>query len=89
MLEATVMNPDLVTNVCKSKNPVNMYTNAGNKQLDLDSDIPGFGVGKFDPEHMANIMGFSDMSDKHRITYDNSVEDAFNVHTENSIVKFK
>ena len=29
------------------------------------------------------------MSDKHRVTYDNEQEDAFIIHTEHGIVKFK
>ena len=57
--------------------------------MDLDSDIHGFGVAKFDNDQLANIFGFSHMGDKHRITYDNAVEDAFIVHTPNGKVKFK
>ena len=33
-------------------------------------------------------MGFSHMADKYRVTYDNSVEDAFVVHTNTGIIKF-
>ena len=37
---------------------------------------------------MANIFGFSHMADKYRVMYNNSVEDCFNVHTKNGVVKF-
>jgi len=87
-LRATIKNQDLVTNVRKSKRPINMLTNAGSKVMDLDADVPGIGVGKFDPDQMANIFGFSHMADKHRITYDNAKEDAFLVHTKNGITRF-
>ena len=71
-----------------SKKPTVMSTNAGTKVLKLDADIGGFCVAKFDPTQMANIMRFSHMADKHRITYDNSVEDAFFVHSNTGIIKF-
>jgi hypothetical protein len=59
------------------------------KHMDTDGDLPGFGLAKYDADQIANIIGFSHMADMHKITYDNSVEDAFNVHTENGIVKFR
>ena len=67
---------------------MNMITNTGNKILDMDAEIPGLGVGKFDAEQMVNIMGFSHMADKYRITYDSWKEDAFCVHTKSSVIKF-
>jgi hypothetical protein len=42
----------------------------------------------FDPTQVANIFGFSKLEDQCRITYDSSVEHAFNVHTNNGIVTF-
>ena len=71
-----------------SDDPVNMITNTGNKILEMDADAPGLGVGKFDAEQMANIMGFSHMADKYRITYNSVKEDAFHVHTKSGNVKF-
>ena len=54
----------------------------------MDADVPGLGVGKFDAEQMANIMGFSHMADKYRITYNSTKEDAFCIHMESGVVKF-
>jgi hypothetical protein len=85
---ATVMNPDFVTNIRESNNPIVMKTNAGTKKMKNDGDIIGFGVAKYDNTQMANIFGFSHMTDKHRITYDNQTEDAFLVHTDDGIIKF-
>ena len=43
----------------------------------------------FDPEQIANIFGLVHMSDKYWITYDNKIEDAFYIHTNDSAIKFK
>ena len=61
-----------------------MQTNAGSKLLNLDGDMKGFGIAKYDPSHMANIMGFSHMADKYHVTYDNKEEDAFMIHDRNN-----
>ena len=65
-----------------------MSTNAGSKLLKVDGDVKGFGVAKYNPVHMANIMGFSHMTDKYHGTYDNKKEDAFHVHTDQGVIKF-
>ena len=38
---------------------------------------------------MANIFGFAGTVNCYRITYDSAKEDAFNMHTQHGIVKFK
>ena len=78
---ATFMNPDLLTDIGPSDNPIRMSTNTGNMRLDTE--------GTFDESMIANILGFSHVKKKHRITYDSAVEDAFNVHTDAGIVKFE
>ena len=65
-----------------------MATNTGCKRMGNDGDLAGVGIAKFDPEQLANILGFAHMSDKYCITYDNKIEDAFIIHTKNGIVKF-
>ena len=65
-----------------------MSTNAGSKVLKVDSDVKGFGVAKYNPSHMANIMGFSHMADKYHVTYNSRKEDAFLIHTDQGIIKF-
>ena len=37
---------------------------------------------------MANVVCYANLAQQYRITYDNNVEDAFHVHTENRIIKF-
>ena len=41
-----------------------------------------------DKESMANVICFTNLADQYHITYDNSVEDNFIIHTENGTVKF-
>ena len=61
---ATVMNLNLVSNICASAKPTIMSTNAGTKILGTNANVPGFRIAKYDPNHMANIFGFSHMADK-------------------------
>ena len=82
------MNDALVTNRRPAKQRTMMSTNAGSSIMKEDSDIPGICVAKFDEKFLANIFGFSHMSDKYRITYDNEKEDAFIVHTPEGVKKF-
>ena len=42
----------------------------------------------YDLTQMSNIFLFSQLSDKHRINYDNWEEDEFLVHSNDGIVKF-
>ena len=64
-LRVTIYNPDLCENIQMSNQPVQMMTNTGKKLMKIDADVPGFGVGKYDPDQMANIMGFLHMVNMH------------------------
>ena len=89
-ISATIMNPDLITNIKPSKTTLAMATNAGTKKMDVEGNIIGYGSAWFDSTQMANIFGFSHMADKYRIQYDNTNgDDTFKVHTETGIVQFK
>ena len=87
-IDATIMNPDLITNLHKSKTKLHMSTNAGSKEIHLKGTMPGFGEAWYDDSMMANIIGFSSLADKSRITYDSDVKDAFMVHTKDGVVEF-
>jgi hypothetical protein len=78
-----------VTNVKVSTTPVEMTTNSGSKMLALEATVPGHGQVWFDPDQVASIYGFSHMVDKHRITYDSDIEDAFLIHTSEGVTRFK
>lgn len=86
---ATVMNPKFISEITPAKTPLEMVTNAGIKKMYMKGKIEGFGEAWYDPDQVANIFGFSKLEDQCRITYDSSVEKAFNVHTDDGIVKFE
>ncbi len=88
-LKSTIANPDFLTNIRVSQNPINMATNIGSKAITLEGDMPGLGVTPFDETHMTNILGLSKNAKEHRITYDSAKEDAFLMHTDNGIIKFE
>ena len=65
-----------------------LQTNAGNKLTNHKAKVPNYGKVWFDNEGMANIFSFAKMEDTYCNTYYSAVESAFNVHTENGIIKF-
>ena len=83
------MNPDFVHNIKTTNHPLMMSTNARTKTMNLQGDVKGFGCVWFNPNQIANIFSFSNLANKHRITYDLAIEDAFNVHINNHIIKFE
>jgi hypothetical protein len=88
-IAATFMNPDLVTDIKVSKQPMEMSTNAGKKQLKLQGTVNGFGKVWFDSNQLANVFGVAQhLVDKHRITYDSDKEDAFIVYGNKKKMKF-
>ena len=86
---ATFTNPDLITNIRVTQQPIQMNTNAGYKVLGLEGQVPGFEKAYYDPTMMTNIFGFAELVSKYRIVYDSDVEDAFKVYTKDGIIKFK
>jgi hypothetical protein len=58
-ITVTVANPDLVTNIRVSKQPLTMATNAGTKILRYEGDTEGFGTAMHDEEQLANILDLS------------------------------
>ena len=47
-----------------------MTTNARHKRMGLDGGLAGIGVAKYDLNPLANILGFSHMTNKYRIQYE-------------------
>jgi hypothetical protein len=83
------MNPKMLSNIKPAAKPLTMVTNAGSKKQFKKGNIHGFGEAWFDPDQVANIFGFARLAEQYRITYDSDIENAFNVHTNDGIVKFK
>ena len=89
-IDGTFMNSDLVTKIRRAKHPIMMATNAGNKKLELEATLPGFGTVVYDPSMLTNLLGLKGLIDKgFRITYDSAVEDAFTLYRDKDVIKFK
>ena len=82
-------NPELVEGIRKSKSTLEMATNTGTRLTNQEANVPGFGTMWYDEGAIANIFSFAELVDKHRITFDSSVENAFLVHQPDKIVKFE
>ena len=82
-------NPELVEGIRKSKSTLEMATNTGTRLTNQEANVPGFGTIWYDEGAIANIFSFAELVDKHRITFDSSVENAFLVHQPDKIVKFE
>ena len=70
-------NPELVEGIRKSKSTLEMATNAGMRLINQEANVPGFGTIWYDEGAIANIFSFAELVDKHRITFDSSVENTF------------
>jgi len=66
-----------------------LQTYAANRLTSHKAKVQNYGEVWFDNEGMATIFSFANMEDKYHITYDSTVESAFNMHTENGIIKFR
>ena len=78
------MNPDMVTDIKKAKDTLVMNMNTGSKLLDKQGMVIRFGKARFDEEQMANIVGFVGTVGRYHITYNSTIEDTFNAHTEHA-----
>ena len=84
------MNPNLVKNIKESFQTLELSTNAGSKMVKKEADFPGFGKVWFDVRNaIANILSFTQVVQKYRVTFDSAKENAFLVHMPKGIVKFK
>ncbi len=88
-----VANEEMTEATRDAKVALEMTTNVGSRIIDKECKIAGFapngGWAKLDTRAMANVMSLSEMSDSYRITMDTSKENAFLVHTDTGVVKFK
>ena len=81
-------NPRMVTGIKTTATPLQLMTNGGELITDQKASVPGFGEVWYDSQSIANIFSFAELKDKHKITYDSSKEDAFNIHLPNKTIKF-
>jgi hypothetical protein len=82
-------NPDLVEDIQTSRKTLVLATNAGVTQSNKEVTVLGFGKVYFDKDAIVNIFRLSDLKKQYWIAYDSKKEDAFLIHMENKIIKFK
>ena len=58
-LKATFINPNLVTDIITSRNPVGINTNAGTNRIILKETVKGIGHAWYDSTQVVNIFSFS------------------------------
>ena len=63
-----------------------MQTNAGIRKIELEGDLRGFGVVKFDPKQRANIFGLSHIKDMYPVTMEPG---CVLVHTDKGVIRFE
>ena len=66
-----------------------MATNAGTRLTNQEANVPGFGTIWYVEGAIANIFSFTELMDKHQITFNSSMEDTFLVHQPDKIIKFE
>jgi len=58
-----------------------MITNAGNKLLDKEGDVPGFMKAYQDDDNMTNVFSLAKCTDQFPVTFDSRIDNAFHLHT--------
>ena len=82
-------NENYVVNIKTSNSELPLNTNGGVFRTKQVATVPGLEHEVwYSPKAMTNIIAFHEAAKQYRITYDNRIEDAFHVHTENGIIKF-
>jgi hypothetical protein len=59
---------------------MNIYCNAGVTSTDLIGDLPGYGTVWYHPKGIANILLWSRVKSRYRVTYDSLNGNEFSVH---------
>ena len=77
-------NPRLLNNIREGKRQLVLHCNAGTTIVSKKGDLKGYGTVWFHPQGIANILSLSNVSKKHRVTYDsgNKDEQGLVVHKE-------
>lgn len=82
-------NPNLVTNIRKSKQALFLSTNVGSKINKTQAKVPDYGTVWFDQDAIANIFALINLIKKYRVTFDSKKENAFLVYTPTGLMRFE
>ena len=84
-------NKHLLKNIrkCDKVDEIKITSNGGGKlTVNLVGDLNGVGMVHYHKDSVANILSLAKVSERYRITFDNSVENAFIIHGPNRKMKF-
>ena len=73
-------NRNLLQNIRTSPTTMTIRCNAGTKRTNKIGTLPGYGDVWYDEHGIANILSLSNVTTKHRVTYDSQNNDGFVVH---------
>ena len=82
-------NKDMVKNIRKSSDIIEITTNGGPLICNTKCTVPGFGDAWFNEKSVTNILSYAEVVDKFTVTYDSKNEDAFCVTTHDKSIKLK
>jgi hypothetical protein len=84
-------NPKLLKNIHRVKKVMNIKCNAGVTRTDMVGGLPaGYGQVWYNKAGIANILSFSRVEEKYRVTYDSADSKQFLVHKGNGVLhRFK
>ena len=72
-------NRNLLRNVKESKYVTEIQTNTGTGKVVEEGDVPGFTTVMFSEQAIANLLSLNELCSKYHVTFDNKIENAFNV----------
>ena len=81
-------NPDCVTNIQKSSQPLELRSNGVILVTGQICNIPDLGTHWFNPQAVTNIISLVDISKNYRVTLDTTKEKAMIVHLKDKLVNF-
>ena len=68
--------------------PMIIGTNAGTLQVDEQGTLNNCGTVPHSDEAMTNVLSLGEMTDRHRVTFDSAVDNAFHVHLPDRVIRF-
>ena len=73
-------NPKMLIRVRKSERPIRGYSNGGETTTEYEGDMPDFSTTYYNPKSLMDILAFSNVRKRFRITVDTAKENAIIVH---------
>jgi hypothetical protein len=80
-------NPKLLKNIRQVNKVMNIKCNAGVTRTNMVGDLSGYGEVWYNKDGIANILSFSRVEKKYRVTYDSTVSKQFIVHKKDGGVR--